>query len=148
MSLSSDIAGILLEMLEENGSAEIRRNELAQTLGCVPSQINYVISSRFTPEHGFVVESRRGGGGCIRITRVSMDGRQLLQHVLSSIGDSADYLTCRTCLSNLMSRGLIDRHTAVIMLSALSDNALHTAPPGIRDALRASILKQMLISNE
>ena len=60
MSLSNDIARMLMEMLEQDGSTEIQRNELAQTLGCVPSQINYVISSRFTPEHGYIVESRRG----------------------------------------------------------------------------------------
>ena len=63
MSLSNRIAGLLMDMLESSGTTEIQRNELAQTLGCVPSQINYVIASRFTPEQGYIVESRRGGGG-------------------------------------------------------------------------------------
>ena len=66
MSLSSQITGMILEMLGSSGTIEIQRNELAQTIGCVPSQINYVIASRFTPEQGYIVESRRGGGGYIR----------------------------------------------------------------------------------
>ena len=64
MRMSDLVAQYILEMLEEqDGSAEIKRNELAGNLGCVPSQINYVITSRFTPEQGYIVESRRGGGG-------------------------------------------------------------------------------------
>ena len=65
MNLSKEIADLLLQMLGENGTVEIRRNDLAEQLGCVPSQINYVLSSRFTPAHGYIVESRRGGGGYI-----------------------------------------------------------------------------------
>ena len=63
MNLSKEIADLILQMLGDEGTAEIRRNDLAEQLGCVPSQINYVLSSRFTPEHGYIVESRRGGGG-------------------------------------------------------------------------------------
>ena len=59
MNLSKEIAGMILDMLSDSGTTEIRRNDLAEQLGCVPSQINYVISSRFTPEHGYIVESRR-----------------------------------------------------------------------------------------
>ena len=73
MNISNIIASMIQEMLENDGYTEIQRNELAQTLGCVPSQINYVISSRFTPEQGYIVESRRGGGGYIKITRASID---------------------------------------------------------------------------
>ncbi|MGN0508698.1 MAG: CtsR family transcriptional regulator, partial [Ruminococcus sp.] len=74
MRMSDLVAEYIMQMLDEqNGSAEIQRNELAGNLGCVPSQINYVITSRFTPEQGYIVESRRGGGGYIRISRVKMD---------------------------------------------------------------------------
>ena len=65
MRISDAITAYILDMLQENGSAELQRNVLAEELGCVPSQINYVLSSRFTPEQGYVVESRRGGGGYI-----------------------------------------------------------------------------------
>ena len=67
MNISNIIASMISDMLEDDGYTEIQRNELAQKIGCVPSQINYVISSRFTPEHGYIVESRRGGGGYIKI---------------------------------------------------------------------------------
>lgn len=86
MNMSNEIANMILRMLENDGFTEIQRNELAQTIGCVPSQINYVISSRFTPEHGYIVESRRGGGGYVRISRVSYDKGSALMHVVNSIG--------------------------------------------------------------
>ena len=83
MRMSDLVAQYIIEMLDrENGSAEIQRNELAGNLGCVPSQINYVITSRFTPEKGYIVESRRGGGGFIRISRVKMDRGTALMHII------------------------------------------------------------------
>ena len=90
MNLSNAIAQMISEMLDEKSEIEIQRNILAQNLGCVPSQINYVLSSRFTPERGYIVESRRGGGGFIKITRVTYDKDTLLMKVVSSIGESID----------------------------------------------------------
>lgn len=83
MNLSKEIAGMILDMLSDSGTTEIRRNDLAEQLGCVPSQINYVISSRFTPEHGYIVESRRGGGGYIKITRATYDLSTLKMHLIN-----------------------------------------------------------------
>ena len=95
MNLSKEIANMIIEMLETDGtSAEIRRNDLAERVGCVPSQINYVISSRFTPERGYIVESQRGGGGYIRITRAQYDLSTLKMHLINSIGESVDGKTC------------------------------------------------------
>ena len=88
VNMSNEIANMILRMLEQDGSTEIQRNDFAQRFGCVPSQINYVISSRFTPEHGYIVESRRGGGGYVKISRVSYDKGTALMHVINSIGDS------------------------------------------------------------
>ena len=95
MRISDYVANYILELLEENEdeSVEIKRNELANTIGCVPSQINYVITSRFTPEQGYLVESQRGGGGYIRITRVSMDRVLLMMHVINAVGASIDAQT-------------------------------------------------------
>ena len=87
MSLSSQITGMILEMLGNGGTIEIQRNELAQTIGCVPSQINYVLSSRFTPEHGYMIESRRGGGGYIRIRRVVMSHTSCLLYTSDAAGE-------------------------------------------------------------
>lgn len=93
MNLSNAIAQMISEMLDGKDEVEFRRNTLAQNLGCVPSQINYVISSRFTPERGYIVESRRGGGGFIRIAKVNCNGETLLMHVVNSVGDSIDEAT-------------------------------------------------------
>lgn len=146
MSLSNQIARILMEMLEEDGTTEIQRNELAQTLGCVPSQINYVISSRFTPEQGYIVESRRGGGGYIKITRLKMDRPSVIMHTVNYIGDAVDYSTCRAHILNLLHGGIINASEAAMMLSATGDNSLRILPPQLRDAVRASIFKQMLLT--
>ena len=147
MRMSDLVAQTILEMLDsQNGNAEIQRNELATTLGCVPSQINYVITSRFTPEQGYVVESRRGGGGYIRITRIKTDDKTMVMHVVNSIGDSLDKMTAEVMLKNLYREQILDRKTANVMAVALSDRALKSAPQNIRENLRADIFKNMLIS--
>ena len=147
MRMSDLVAQTILEMLDsQNGNAEIQRNELATTLGCVPSQINYVITSRFIPEQGYVVESRRGGGGYIRITRIKTDDQTMVMHVVNSIGDSLDKMTAEVMLKNLYREQILDRKTANVMAVALSDRALRNAPQSIRDNLRADIFKNMLIS--
>lgn len=86
---------IQAELEEANGVLELQRSDLAQRFGCVPSQINYVMSTRFSPEHGYIVESRRGGGGYIRITRVQVDRHTLLMHVINSVGDTLDLASAR-----------------------------------------------------
>lgn len=148
MSLSNDIARMLLEMLENNGTTEIQRNEFAQSIGCVPSQINYVISSRFTPEQGYIVESRRGGGGYIKITRVKLDRPSLIMHTVNCIGDTLDYAACHANTVNLLHNGAIDQKTAKLLLAATGENSLRALPPAVKDRIRASIFKQMLITIE
>ncbi len=146
MSLSNEIAGILLEMLEGDGTTEIQRNELAQSIGCVPSQINYVISSRFTPEQGYIVESRRGGGGYIKITRMKLDRPSLIMHTVNCVGDTIDYATCRANVLNLLHNGAMDAQCARLLLAATGENSLRALPPAVKDRIRASIFKQMLIT--
>lgn len=144
--MSERVARYIMEMLDSReGIAEIKRNELADQMGCVPSQINYVITSRFTPEQGYLVESRRGGGGYIRITRVQVSGPSAVMHVVNSIGDSVNGGTARMLIVNLADRGIINTAVAQVMLAACSDSALKALPPEYRDAARAGILKQMLI---
>jgi transcriptional regulator CtsR len=102
MGTTDIIARFILDMLEESeGSAELQRSSLAERFNCVPSQINYVISTRFSPERGYVVESRRGGGGYIRIRRVATSSpRQLIMHTVNSIGEELDLQTAAAFLSN------------------------------------------------
>ncbi len=145
MKMSDIVAKYIIEMLDEkNGNAEIQRNELAGLLGCVPSQINYVISSRFTPEQGYIVESRRGGGGYIRITRITADPRITIMHVVNTIGDSISATVASTILENMAQRNMIDSFEKNLLMSALSDAAYKTVPQECRDSLRADIMKRML----
>ena len=148
VSLSNQIARMLLEMLETDGTTEIQRNELAQSLGCVPSQINYVIASRFTPEQGYIVESRRGGGGYIKITRIGSDVPTMLMHTVNCLGAAVDAATCRAHIVNLHHAGALTVQEAKLMLAATGDTALRSLPQALRDPVRASLLKQMLLTIE
>lgn len=147
MRMSDLVAQYILEMLDEqNGSAEIQRNELAGNLGCVPSQINYVITSRFTPEQGYIVESRRGGGGFIRISRVKMDKGTALMHIINSVGGVLDKATAEVMLRNMLQRNLLELETAKVIASALSDRTLKQVEQDKRDAVRADLFKNMLLT--
>lgn len=148
MRISDLVSQRILELLQasENGIAEIQRNDLAEQLGCVPSQINYVLTSRFTPEQGFLVESRRGGGGYIRITRVRIDRSSALMHLVNSIGDTVDSHTARVVLDNLAHQQLISGKDHALMRSATDDQCYRSVPQPLRDRVRAAVLKQMLLT--
>ena len=148
MRMSDLITAEILKMLNESdaNTAEIQRNEFANTIGCAPSQINYVLSSRFTPEHGFIIESRRGGGGYIRITRVVLSHASALMHIINSIGDTIDSLSTRVVVENCVNSGIISTQTAKIIAAAVSGSVLQSVPVEYRDVLRAALLKQMLLT--
>lgn len=149
MRISDNVARYILALLEqENGTAEIQRNELANILGCVPSQINYVITSRFTPEHGYTVESRRGGGGYIRIIRRQMSKSDLVMHIINSIGNSINLATVKAMTDNLMQNQVIAQAEARMIQAALSERAMVDIPKEQRDQTRASIFKSMLLVTE
>lgn len=148
MRLSDLIAAEINRMIDEseNDSAEIQRNDLAMHMGCVPSQINYVISSRFVPEHGYIVESRRGGGGYIKIKRVKLDKSSAIMHIVNTIGDGIDDAAARIILENCCCGGLFSEEAAGLMYSAISSTVMRYLPVEYRDIMRAAILKQMLLS--
>lgn len=147
MILSDHIARLIEEMLEEGGgSAEVRRNDLAAQIGCVPSQINYVITSRFTPEQGYVTESRRGGGGYIRIVRVQMTKNEYLMHFFQAVGGNVTEPEARAYLKNLLEHGIITEREARIAAQAVSQGALDACPAEKRDAVRADILRHILMT--
>ena len=124
---------------------EVQRSDLAQRFNCVPSQINYVMSTRFSPERGYIVESRRGGNGYIRITRVRVDRQTLMMHVINSLGERMDLPSARAILSNLAQAGALSEELARALLAAVGDKALASVPREYRDAIRADIMKQVLI---
>ncbi|SHI15911.1 transcriptional regulator CtsR [Sporobacter termitidis DSM 10068] len=147
MGMSDIIAGFIHDALNDtNGCAELQRSELANRFKCVPSQINYVISTRFSPEHGYIVESRRGGGGFIRITRVNMEPERLIMHTVNTIGDEIDLNTAAALTANLLQGDAIEEGQARLLLAAIGNNALRPVPVPLRDAVRAGIYKQMLIN--
>ena len=146
MGMTDIIADFINELLAEENTAEVRRTDLASRCGCVPSQINSVISTRFSPERGYVVESRRGGGGYIRIRRVTPDPRALMMHTVNAIGAKIDIHSAAALLGNCVSAQVLSEGAARIMLAAIGDNALRPVDPRGRDIVRAAILKQMLLS--
>ena len=148
MRMSDLITREIIRMLNESGenTAEIQRNEFAGIIGCAPSQINYVLSSRFTPEHGYIIESRRGGGGYIRIKRVVLNSSSALMHIVNSIGNTIDAMTTRIVIENCLESGLVSKDTAKLIAAAVSSGVLQTIPLQYRDIIRASVLKQMLLT--
>ena len=146
MKMSDMIADMILDMFDDNTpTVQIQRNDLANRLGCVPSQINYVITSRFTPEAGYRIESRRGGGGYILITRAKSKDNAVMS-LINSIGDSIDERTARAHIYNLNYQQVIDNKSAKIMLSTLADVNFKGIEKEQANMLRAVLLKKMLIS--
>ena len=146
MKLSDAIADMILNMFDDNTSTiQIQRNDLAQQLGCVPSQINYVITSRFTPEQGYRIESRRGGGGYIMITRAATKENALMS-LVNSIGNSIDEKSAKANIYNLHYQGLLSDKAGRIMMSVVSDNNFKGVETEIKNQIRASLLKKMLLA--
>ena len=147
MKQSDLISAFIKELLEaQNGDVELGRNELAQRFNVVPSQINYVITSRFTPEHGYIIESRRGGGGYIRIHRVEYsDKNARIMHIINSIGKTLSNMDAALFLKNMEDNEYISPQAHKIIRAAVSDNELSVVSPSERDEPRASILKNILL---
>ena len=145
MGMSDIIANFINDILNEadEGEAIIQRNDLATRFNCVPSQINYVISTRFTPDYGYYVESQRGGGGYIKITKVKITKSDYLMHIITSIGDKVTQKEAEIFVKNILETDIISMREAKLILSATNDKAINTDN---RDELRANILKSMLIN--
>lgn len=140
------IADMILDMFdEENASVQIQRNDLASRLGCVPSQINYVITSRFTPEAGYRIESRRGGGGYILITRAQSKDNALMA-LINAVGDAIDERSAAAHIHNLCYQNLLDEKAANMMLSVIAESNFKTVSRDTASRIRALMLKKMLIA--
>jgi len=145
-NISDIIENYLKEVLEMSGKSlvEIKRSEVADKFECVPSQINYVINTRFTIEKGYVVESKRGGGGFIRIMKVqSHDSAHLIDQLLSLIQMRIPQSSAEDVIYRLVEEKVINDREAKIMLSVIDRSVLYLDLP-YRDELRARILKAML----
>ena len=145
--LSDTIEQFIKALMEdENREIELRRNELADHFQCAPSQINYVLATRFTPDHGYVIESRRGGGGYIRIVRLAATSREeLLQTLYQRIGTSISTSDAAKIIEHLRSENIVTLDEAQLMLAALSPQAV-PLPLNMKDALCAGTLRSMILA--
>ena len=146
MRISDMIEQFIKEsFLEGEDFIEIQRNDLAEQFNCVPSQINYVISTRFKPSQGYYVESKRGGGGHIRIKKVNITKSNYFMHIIASVGEKLTAQEVDIFISNFLSYEMVSEKEAKILKVATSDNVLNI-PHEWRDTLRASIFKNILLN--
>lgn len=139
MGISDRIEAFICELTRtDDGWVELGRNELAGIFNCVPSQINYVISTRFTPEKGYAVESRRGGGGFIRIKRVSHGAGEVIAGISEEMKAEDVKKLVDVCVTN----GVIDNNSAKLILTAVGDREIEA--DGNAGRIRASLVKNML----
>lgn len=132
--------------LSNEGAVEIQRNELADRFSCVPSQINYVISTRFTLEKGYMVESKRGGGGYIRIQRVELPALKMISyHIEKTIGSSLDQNSAEGLIYQLVEAEMVTKREANLLRAAIQRDTIGLILP-TRDEVRARLLRAMLIS--
>lgn len=139
------IEDFIKDLFDEENSIDIQRNDLAEKFNCVPSQINYVIATRFKPSQGYYVESKRGGGGHITITKINITKSNYLMHIISSIGEKITAQEVSIFISNFLSYGIVTEKEAKLLKVATSDNVL-TIDPEDKDSLRANIFKNMLLN--
>ena len=148
MRISDLIEDFIKELFEDDKQLiEIQRNELAEYFNCVPSQINYVISTRFKPSQGYYVESKRGGGGHITIKRVNNSKSDYFMHIIKNIGDEMTSNDVDILISDFLTYDLITKKEAKLLKVATSDNVLGMTKD-LKDKLRAKIFKNMLLNLE
>ncbi|PAV27929.1 CtsR family transcriptional regulator [Virgibacillus profundi] len=145
-NISDVIEKYLKQILQSKGQnvIEIKRSEIAEQFQCVPSQINYVINTRFTMEKGYIVESKRGGGGYIRIIRIiHQDKSELIDEIIEMINPKVTQQASVDVLERLLEEEIITAREAKIILSAIGRNTLAFQLP-LRDEIRARVLTAML----
>ena len=148
MRISDLIEEFIKELFDENQEEiEIQRNDLAQKFNCVPSQINYVISTRFKPSQGYYVESKRGGGGHILIKKVTNTKEDYILHIISNIGKELTSNEVDILISDFLTYNIITAKEAKLLKVATSDNVLNISK-NLKDELRARIFKNMLLNIE
>ena len=145
-NISDIIEGYLKEVIEVEGQGliEIKRNELAKQFACAPSQINYVINTRFTTEHGYFVESKRGGGGYIRILRVTIHSKKnVLDEIEEQIGTAIAQTNAERIIYRLLDEDIVSEREAGLMKAAMDRTTLQLGLP-VRDEVRARLMRAML----
>lgn len=144
--VSNTIERFIKELLEEsNGIVEIQRNELAIHFDCAPSQINYVLTTRFTPYKGYYIESKRGGGGYIKIIKVSIHEYEDINHIIvNTIGDSITKNKAYHIIESLREEEIISLREEEIIKASITERSLN-CDPNFRNQLRADILRNIML---
>lgn len=144
MKISDIIEQFILDVIGDEASADISRNELASYFRCAPSQINYVLQTRFTVERGYQVESHRGGGGFIRIEKILLEREPYLYGLLDCTKEPVSYTRIRQIAENMCGNGIISEQERLLLTTMTSDKAL-AAPANIADSIRSNILRETII---
>lgn len=147
MRMSDIIEEFIKELFDETDAIEIQRNELAEQFNCVPSQINYVIATRFKPSQGYYVESRRGGGGHITIKKVNNTKSDYIMHIINNIGSEITSNEVDILISDFLTYNILETKEAKLLKVATSDNVLQLEK-NVKDKVRARIFKNMLLNLE
>lgn len=143
-SISDLIEEFIMSSLDDDDFIELSRNDLAKFFSCVPSQINYVLNTRFTVNRGFVVESQRGGAGYIKVLRVQDNNNNFLKNVLNLCSQPLNVMQANQIVEQLLARNLITERESNIIKSTISVKALNN-PINMDNIIRSNILSQVII---
>ncbi|MFT8748766.1 CtsR family transcriptional regulator [Liquorilactobacillus nagelii] len=144
-NISDIIEKYLKSILAESQEVEIKRSEMAQLFNCVPSQINYVIKTRFNIQNGYIVRSKRGGGGYIRIAKVNLvDDYDVLDELITIVGDSINFKDAFQLIQSLFQASVLSQMTANLLLAVIDKKTLSLGDSELENMLRARIMKSIL----
>ncbi len=143
-SISDLIEQFIMSSLDDDDFIELSRNDLAKFFSCVPSQINYVLNTRFTPNRGFTVESQRGGAGFIKVVRVSDTADNFLRLALEKCSEPISQIEAEQLLNNMVDKKLINARECELIKCTISQKSLNN-PLNMDNMLRSNIMQQIII---
>ena len=144
-SISDIIEKFIKDLMEDSDTVQIQRNELASLFNCAPSQINYVLTTRFSREKGYEVQSKKGGGGYVKIDKVAKLNKEQVLYILhKKIDKELTYIQSKVIIKWLLDINLINNRESKIILCAIDDKSLNTPIRGLNDILRAKVLKNII----
>ena len=145
-NVSDIIESFILSSLQDCDDIHLSRNELAEFFNCAPSQINYVLSTRFNLNRGYIIQSQRGGGGFIKLVKLKdFDDNYLYKIISENLKAQTSFKDASFLLQDLVGKEFLKQDEANLITFAISDKAL-ASPFKIQDSLRANILKNILIN--
>ena len=146
MRISDMIEDFIKDLFDDEDSIEIQRNDLAEKFNCVPSQINYVLMTRFTIDRGYYIDSKKGGGGYVQITKISSDKKKYIKSLIyERIGEEISYNAAKEVIKSLEKINILTERESKIILYSIEDKVLCIPISELKDKLRANILQNIVI---